>query len=125
MGVKAVVIPVSFNDKPFLVELLDNNHLASLYKYIGCSCIDVVYLAEYDDHSVDMFVDDEGLLNESPLNQYFLRAYRNGLCVSPLAGVGVVTRSNDEGETVDIDLQETKTVLKEFGFTEEELSNLP
>ena len=32
MGVKAVVIPVSFNDKPFLVELLDNNHLDSLYK---------------------------------------------------------------------------------------------
>lgn len=122
---KAVVIPVSLNDKPYVKEI-PCDHLNFYYSVIGCQCIDLVTLFENEEeeYSIDMYVDDEGLLNESPMNQYFLRAYQQGLCNAPLAGIGVVTKTNSEGYTVDADILEIKSVLKDFGFSDDELVNL-
>ena len=121
---KAVVIPVSLNEYPYVTQLSEN-HLESFYKIIGCTCIDLVCLDERDDDtSIDMYVDDEGLLNQSPMNAYFMRAYKNGLCNAPLAGIGVVTKTDSEGETVDVDLEDLRSLLKEYGFSDRELESL-
>lgn len=121
---KAVVIPTSFLEVPY-VTMLSRNHLESFHKIIGCSCIDLVRLDEKDDYSaIDMIVDDEGLINQSPINAYFYRAYNKGLCDAPIAGIGVITKTDSEGETVDVDIEDLISLLKEYGFSDRELESL-
>ena len=122
MSVKAVVIPVSLKEKPYITTIEDYK---SYYPIIGCRAFDVVSLDEYDHYSVDCFVDDEGQLNGSPVNQYFLRAYRAGLVHYPLFGIGVVNLTDlDTGESAELDSKLVKDTLKKYGFIDSELSNL-
>lgn len=118
--IEAVVIPVSLKDKPYVVSIEDKYQ--SYLPLIGCRCFDVVELYSDDKVSVDCYVDDEGLINGSPVSVYWFRAYKEGLIHSPLFGVSVITMTNMEtGETTETDLSLIKKTLASFGFTQEEL----
>ena len=117
----AVVIPTSLKDKPYATMIED--HYTAYYPIIGCRCFDVVELDEANGKSVDCYVDDEGMINKSPINEYWLRAYKNGITNNPLFGVCVITMTDLEtGDSTETDLNLVKEVLKRYGFTEKELS---
>lgn len=122
MAIKAVVIPTSLKDKPYIVTI---NAYTDYYKHIGCRSFDVVTLDDNGKIAVDCYVDDEGLINSSPVNEYFLRAYRRGIANQPLFGIGVVNITDlDSGESIDLDINAVTRVLMDLGFSYEELSNL-
>ena len=121
---KAIVIPTSLNDKPYLIDLNElSRELDTYYKYIGCDCIDFVTIYSDYKRSVDVIVDDTGLLNGSPINEYWKRACEKGQANYPLAGKTVISMTNRRsGETCKLDLDFVKTVLVElYAFTEEDL----
>lgn len=81
---------------PFRKEVTEQEHdgsLESMYKLTHCNCVDLVRINELDD---GIFLDDEGLLGDLRQQAFFL--YNN--YDSPLAGYGLVTGCDDEGETV-------------------------
>jgi hypothetical protein len=120
--IKAVVIPTSIKDKPYITEIED---YASYYKIIDCRTFDLVTLKETDSVSVDCYVDDEGILNNSERNYYFQRAYDLGHIYQPLFGIGVITLTdNDSGESIDLNIPIVRKTLLELGFTDKELKNL-
>ena len=122
MSVKAVVIPVLLSEKLYITDIEDYR---SYYPIIGCRCFTLISLYEDDKVSVDCYLDDEGRLNDSPINQYWERAYKEGDLPYPLYGIGVINlTSQDDGESVGLDLDLVKKVLKDFSFSEEELSVL-
>ena len=113
---KAIVIPTSLNEKPFVIDL-GYNELRSYYKHIGCDCIDFVTL--YYDYAskraIECVVDDEGLLNGSPINEYWKRACNEGHANYPLAGKTVITMTDRQsGDTCELDIDFTKTVLHDL-----------
>lgn len=116
-----VVIPTSLGDKVHTVRM--RNNYKAYYPVIGCQCFDVVELDEHDGKSVDCYVDDEGMINGSPVNEYWLRAYQLGLMRSPLFGTCVVSMTDlSSGESTATDLKAVKATLKKFGFKDSELS---
>lgn len=116
-----VVIPTSIHDKVRIVRMRDS--YKAYYPVIGCERFDVVELDEADGKSVDCYVDDEGMLNGSPVNEYWLRAYQNGLTRQPLFGICVVSMTDlESGESTKTDLSTVKATLKKFGFKDRELS---
>lgn len=48
------------------VKLVEANGLKDYYKLIGCRCIDIVHRTIGDDIEVEIVIDDEGALVESP-----------------------------------------------------------
>ena len=119
--IKAVVIPTSLQDKPYVTTIKDD--YKSYYPIIGCRAFDVVELDECNGKSVDCYVDDEGMINGTPINEYWLRAYQLGLVYNPLFGIGVITMSDLEtGDSTETDLTLVKQTLKKYGFTDKELS---
>ena len=65
---------------------------------IGCSMFDVVGLAD----SIDLFVDDEGLINGSPLNlPATVLAHRLG-SRTVIFGTAIAVSVNDGGETIGL-----------------------
>lgn len=124
---KALVIPTSFVDKPFVIDVPKGKELQTYYSTIGCRLIDIVEL-HYDEASnktIDCIVDDEGLLNGSEINLYWAKAYVLGLINSPLYGTTIITMSNlTTGNSIGISLSQVKNVLIEnYGFTEDDFEN--
>lgn len=118
---QAVVIPVSLKDKLYVTTIKD--HYTAYYPIIGCRCFDVVELWERDHKSVDCYVDDEGMINGSPVNEYWLRAYQLGIVNNPLFGICVITMTDtNTGDSTETDLNLVKEVLIKYGFTRDELS---
>ena len=116
-----VVIPTSLKQKLHVVKM--PNDYTAYYPIIGCDCFDVVELGGSNGKSVDCYVDDNGIGNGSPVNEYWYRAYRKGLTHSPLFGVCVITMTDMKtGESTKTDLAEVKSTLRKFGFTDDELS---
>lgn len=122
--IKAVVIPTSLSDKIKVVELDDTYR--SYYPIIKCRLIDVVELYSDDRISVDCVVDDEGILNDKPMNEYWLMSYLNGKSNSPLYGITVITMTDlDTGETIDTDLSFVKNILiRDYGFSASQLRDI-
>tara|TARA_R110000822_G_scaffold117943_1_gene250487 strand:- start:76 stop:423 length:348 start_codon:yes stop_codon:yes gene_type:complete len=84
-----------------------NGDYKTIYTLIGCELFDIVY-AQVDEHKLNIFVDDEGLLN-NPQHFFMLDGWAH-----PLAGNGLVLGDVDEeGETLaapdDLDLSPTVT----------------
>ena len=118
---KVVVIPTFLKENTYVTEI--DNVYSAYYPIIGCRCYDVVELGGNDALSVDCFVDDEGMINGSTVNEYWLRAYKQGLIYSPLFGICVLSMSDREtGDGTETDLNLVRDTLKEYGFTDDELS---
>lgn len=123
---KAIVIPIFLNQQPYLIEVPLNKELKTYYDTIGCRLIDVVTLYSNDHIAIDCIVDDEGVINGSMPNRYWLRSYVNEKSLIPLFGVTIITMTDlDTGETIDLDLKKAKDVLiRAYGFTDKELENI-
>lgn len=116
-----VVIPTSIRNKVHTVRMRDS--YKAYYPVIGCEHLDVVELDEADGKSVDCYVDDDGMLNGSPVNEYWLRAYQKGLVRQPLFGVCVISMTDlESGESTKTDLAKVKATLKKFGFKDREFN---
>lgn len=101
---KAIIVPTSLSESLSVIDLGDRE-LDSFYKHIGCDCIDYVAIYADDKVSIDVIVDDEGLLNGSPINEYWKRACENGQANYPLAGRTVITMTDRvSGDTCDLDI---------------------
>lgn len=75
---------------------------------IGCEVFTVVGLQD----GIDVYVDDEGLINGSELNLALtVVAHRLG-CPAVLFGNGLVVSVDDEGETVSLTDAQRKVVLE-------------
>ena len=124
---KAIVIPTSLNDKPFLIDI-GENELDTYHKYIGCGCLDFVTL--YYDYcskrAIECVIDDAGLQNGSPVNEYWKRACNEGHGTYQLAGKTIITMVDRlTGDTCELDLDFIKSVLNElYTFTDEDLKDI-
>jgi len=123
---KALVIPISFKDKPRFIDVPKGKELQTYYATINCRVIDYVEL-HYDStthKTIDCVVDDEGLFDSKP-NDYWARAYLFGLVPAPLFGITIIVMSNlNNGESVGVNFNKVKSVLiSEFGFTESDFDN--
>lgn len=123
---KALVIPISFKDKPHLIDVPKGKELQTYYTTMNCRVIDCVEL-HYDStthKAIDCIVDDEGVF-DNKLNNYWARAYLFGLVPVPLFGTTIIVMSNlNNGESVEIDFDKVKSVLiSEYGFTESDFDN--
>ena len=107
---KAIVVPTSMNDKIHVAEI-NHEDLRTVYKLIGCDCVDAVTIYRDMNGSIDCFVDDEGLLNDSAINEYFEIPFALGLSNCHLAGVVVITMSDKYGEWAETDINKVKAVL--------------
>lgn len=93
----------------------------TIYTLIGCELFDIVY-AEAGGHTLSIFVDDEGLLN-NPQNFFMLEGWAH-----PLAGNALVLGDVDEeGETLaapdDLDLS-PKVTFWDLEQTRQRLSEI-
>lgn len=121
--IKVVVIPVSLEVKPYVAEIDDDYR--SYYPIIGCRAFDVVSLYSKDGKSVDAFVDDEGQINGSLVNEYWLRAYYLNKVHYPLYGISVITITDENsGESADMDFWLVREALLELGFIDSELDGI-
>lgn len=89
---------------------LEKDFLKQAYKYIGCTCIDIVSIG----HDIDMIVDDEGLMKTDPQPNWLATALRtvywahsNGEILvpvqyPPICGVALLVAHDAEGKTVDL-----------------------
>lgn len=105
---KAVVIPTSLNNKPYLIEL-GNNENEVFHRVIGCNCIDSICLSNDGRYSIECILDDEGLIKRLPFNEYWnISAYR-------LVGTLIICMTDRlTGETVELDLNKVKSVLVNY-----------
>lgn len=118
---KAIVVPVSLQEKLKLIDL-GESELDTYYKYIGCDCIDIVSLYGDGRYTVDCIVDDNGLLNDSPINEYWTRAYHCGRANYELAGITVICMTDrNTGDTCELNMDYVKSILKDiYAFTDED-----
>lgn len=81
------------------VEIREDHQLDDLYAAINCRTFDVVSL----EHGIDLFVDDEGLINRSRLNLALtIIAFQLG-APTPIFGNGVLIGGDDRtGKTVNL-----------------------
>ena len=123
LNIRALCIPTSLEEKPYIVTL---NNYGDFSDEIGCRSLDVVCLWDDGEISIDCFLDDEGIINNSPDNNYWLRSYLRGFTIQPFYGKTLISMTNlDTGESIDIDPVFVSKILKEnFGFKESELSAL-
>lgn len=123
LNIRTLCIPTSLEETPYIVTL---NKYGDFSDKIGCRALDVVCLWDDGETSVDCFLDDEGMINNSPVNNYWLRSYLRGFTIQPFYGKALISMTNlDTGESIDIDPVFVSKILKEnFGFTDFELSAL-
>lgn len=100
---------VLFNEEG--IKLLDiEGTLEEYYKYIGCSCIDIVTRKAGDTY-FDIICDDEGLLKDNP------RISAVDMQGNPmLVGNLIFTHTDDEGETVEVTDEDVATIMDEVGI---------
>lgn len=81
--------------------------VSALHAAIGCDTFTVVSLRD----EIDVYVDDEGLVNGSPLNlPLTVLAHQLGTA-AVLFGTGVVVSIDTAGETVSLNDHQRRTVL--------------
>ena len=88
-----------------VVDIPDDNHLKGFYETIGCDCVDLVCV-EIDGIEYDVFCDDEALLKYNPIPTLHV----NDDVV--IFGSLVFTKGNDDGETVALDDDDIKRIVK-------------
>lgn len=108
---KAVVIPTSLNNKPYLIEL-GNNENEVFHRVIGCNCIDSICLSNDGRYSIECILDDEGLVKHTPLNQYWNLVCLYNKYNYKLAGTLIICMSDRlTGEIVELNLTKVKSFL--------------
>lgn len=111
---KALVIPASINENMRLIDI-GKDPLRTFYKAIGCRLIDVItltYLNRGHYLALDAVVDDEGLLNYSPINERFILAYKTQRICSPLFGTVIIVITDEAtGEVIDFEFETVKNIL--------------
>lgn len=108
MGIQAVKLDT---DGVATVVDLGENTLAGFYEHIGCRLVDVVRIAP----DLDMWIDDEGALVESPVVNPVATALAaaHGFRHQPYVGTVVFTGgADDEGDTVECGLLWRYRILK-------------
>ena len=92
------------------VNLAHSSNGADISAAIGCSMFDVVGLAD----SIDLFVDDEGLINGSPLN--LPATVLAHLLGSPTVvfGTAIAVSVTPDGETVGLTDRQLVRIQKAF-----------
>ena len=97
----ALVLTTDGEVKPAPVPASDTLHW--LYEQISCSLVDVVRLSK----DLDMWIDDEGLINESPVNilATLWARWFGGLDVI-IHGNAVLAKNDGQGNTVELGAQE-------------------
>lgn len=120
---QAILVPTSLSAPLSIIEL-GKDELSTFHKYIECDCIDVVTLYLDDKRQVDCVIDDAGLLKQSPVNEYFERAYYGGGANYKLVGNVIICMSNRAtGDTCKLDVDFVNAVLTElYNFKENELT---
>ena len=90
------------------IKLLDiEGTLEEYYKYIGCSCIDIV-TRKVGDTYFDIICDDEGLLKDSP-HISAVDTKGNPMLVGNL----IFTHTDEEGETIGVTDNDVATIMDE------------
>lgn len=117
---KGLVIPASASEDMKIINL-DKHQLQTYYTVIGCRVIDIVTLGyNAKGHAIDAVIDDEGLLNQTPVNDRFVFAYLIKRITAPLFGNIIVVMTDEEtGETTKFDYTSIKDCLiKNYCFVE-------
>lgn len=93
------------------IKLLDiEGTLEEYYKYIGCSCIDIVTRKAGDTY-FDIICDDEGLLKDNPrVSAVDMKGY------PMLVGNLIFTHTDDKGETVEVTDEDVATIMDAVGI---------
>ena len=90
------------------ITIDSKDRVKAIAQTIGCDIFTVVGLQD----DIDIYVDDEGLLNRSPLNLALtVLAHKLGNN-EVLFGSGLVVSVDDDGETVSLSENQRETVLK-------------
>lgn len=89
------------------ITIESEDRVTAIAESIGCDVFTVVGLQD----AIDIYVDDEGLINGSPLNLALtILANRLG-CPTVLFGNGLVVSVDGDGETVSLSESQRETVL--------------
>ena len=121
MEVKAIVIPTSLEDKPYLTTIRDYK---DYYSAIGCDTFDCFSLYIEANLSVDCYIDDNGL-GIAPVNMYFMKPYRAGVTSCPIFGRVVINVTDiDTGENAELDLCLVRKALSEIELEDDVLSSI-
>jgi hypothetical protein len=100
-GTKAIVITTNGHARLVLIDDADG-----ISRLIGCEMFDAISLGKFgtEKTAVDMFVDDEGILNDLPANMSAtnLAMMVSGRPFSPIRGDAVIIGADEStGETID------------------------
>ena len=90
------------------VKLVEANGLKDYYKLIGCRTIDIVHRTIADDIEVEIVIDDEGALVESPKVSAIRPEGTPALYGNLLIASGRVT---DDGELTELDQDELEALM--------------
>ena len=90
------------------VKLVEANSLKDYYKLIGCRTIDIVHRTIGDDIEVEIVIDDEGALVESPKVSAISPEGTPTLYGNLLIASGRVT---DDGELTELDQDEVDEIM--------------
>ena len=90
------------------VEMVEANTLADYYKLIGCRTIDIVHRTIGDDIEVEIVLDDEGALVESPKVSAISPEGTPTLYGNLLIASGRVT---DDGELTELTKEEVYGIM--------------
>ncbi len=89
------------------ITIASKDTVTSIAQAIGCEVFTVVGLQD----GIDVYVDDEGLINGSTLNLALtIVAHRLG-CPAVLFGNGLVVSVDDDGQTVSLTERQREIVL--------------
>ena len=89
------------------VEMVEASTLADYYKLIGCRCIDIVHRTIGDDIEVEIVIDDEGALVESPKVSAISPEGIPALYGNLLIASGRVT---EDGDLTELDQDEIEAI---------------
>ena len=89
------------------VKLVEANGLKDYYKLIGCRCIDIVHRTIGDDIEVEIVIDDEGALVESPKVSAISSEGAPALYGNLLIASGRVT---EDGDLTELDQDEIEVI---------------
>ena len=90
------------------IEMVEANTLADYYKLIGCRTIDIVHRTIGDDIEVEIVIDDEGALVESPKVSAISPEGTPALYGNLLVASGRVT---DDGELTELTKAEVDEIM--------------
>ena len=90
------------------VKLVEANGLKDYYKLIGCRTVDIVHRTIGDDIEVEIVIDDEGALVESPKVSAISPEGTPALYGNLLIASGRVT---EDGELTELDRDEIEALM--------------